>query len=56
MIGVRANNTAHVKIANWNMNGVRRCLPLLLKWLAKAKPDVLALEELRCPGDLFSEA
>ena len=45
-----------MKIATWNINGVRGRLPLLLKWLAKAKPDVVALQELKTPDDLFPEA
>ncbi|MEQ1783754.1 MAG: exodeoxyribonuclease III [Hyphomonadaceae bacterium] len=42
-----------VKIATWNINGVRGRLPLLLKWLKKAKPDVLALQELKSPDAFF---
>jgi exodeoxyribonuclease-3 len=45
-----------VKIATWNINGICGRLPLLLKWLAKAKPDVVALQELKTPHDLFPEA
>lgn len=51
-----ATNIHAVKIATWNINGVRGRLQLLLKWLAKAKPGVLALQELKCPDALFPEA
>jgi exonuclease III len=51
-----ATNIHAVKIATWNINGVRGRLPLLLKWPAIAKPDVLALQELQCPDALFPEA
>ncbi len=44
-----------MKIATWNINGVRGRLPLLLKWLARAKPDIVALQELKTPADLFPE-
>jgi exodeoxyribonuclease-3 len=56
LIRRRAHNIHAVKIATWNINGVRGRLPLLLKWLAKAKPDVVALQELKSPDDLFPEA
>jgi exodeoxyribonuclease-3 len=45
----------HVKIATFNINGIRSRLPLLLQWLAKAKPDIVALQELKAPHDLFPE-
>lgn len=44
-----------MKIATFNINGIRGRLPLLLKWLAKAKPDIVALQELKAPHDLFPE-
>jgi exodeoxyribonuclease III len=42
-----------MKIATYNINGVRSRLPLLLDWLAKAKPDIVALQELKSQHDLF---
>lgn len=56
MIRGLANNIPGLKIATWNINGVRGRLPLLLKWLAKTKPDGVALKELKCPDHLFPEA
>ena len=36
-----------MKIATWNVNDVVKRLPLLLEWLAEAKPDVVALQETK---------
>jgi exodeoxyribonuclease-3 len=50
-----------VKIATWNINGVRSRLPLLLAWLAKSKPDIAVLQELKShdegfPADAIAKA
>ena len=50
-----------MKIATWNINSVRRRLPLVLDWLAAHRPDVLCLQETKCqdsefPADAFREA
>ncbi|HEX2539996.1 MAG TPA: exodeoxyribonuclease III [Caldimonas sp.] len=42
-----------MKIATWNINNVRRRLPLLLAWLEAAKPDVVALQELKATDAEF---
>src|SRR5205823_6897626 len=34
-----------VKIATFNVNGVNGRLPVLLRWLADAKPDIVCLQE-----------
>ena len=36
-----------MRVASWNINNVRKRLELLLDWLARAQPDVLALQELK---------
>jgi exodeoxyribonuclease III len=36
-----------LKVATFNVNGVRGRLPHLLEWLAKAEPDVVCLQELK---------
>jgi len=38
-----------VKIATFNVNGIRSRLPNLLEWLAKDAPDVACLQELKAP-------
>jgi exodeoxyribonuclease-3 len=42
-----------MKIATYNVNGINGRLPVLLKWLAVAKPDIVCLQELKAPQDKF---
>jgi exodeoxyribonuclease-3 len=42
-----------MKIATYNVNGVNGRLPVLLKWLKEAKPDVVCLQELKAPEEKF---
>ncbi|MEK7954371.1 exodeoxyribonuclease III [Luteolibacter soli] len=42
-----------MKIATYNVNGVNGRLPVLLRWLAKSRPDVVCLQELKAPQDRF---
>ena len=44
-----------MKIATYNVNGVNGRLPVLLRWLKEAKPDVVCLQELKAPHDKFPE-
>ena len=45
-----------MKVATWNVNDVVRRLPLLLAWLAEAKPDVVALQETKTADADFPRA
>ncbi len=42
-----------LKIATFNANSVRARLPIVLDWLAREKPDVLALQETKVMDDQF---
>lgn len=42
-----------MKIATYNVNGINGRLPVLLKWLEEAKPDIVCLQELKAPQDKF---
>jgi len=42
-----------MKIATYNVNGINGRLPVLLKWLKEAKPDVACLQELKAPEEKF---
>jgi exodeoxyribonuclease-3 len=42
-----------MKIATFNVNGIRSRLPHLLEWLAKEAPDVACLQELKAPDTSF---
>lgn len=45
-----------MKIATYNVNGINGRLPVLLRWLALAKPDIVCLQELKAPQEGFPEA
>jgi exodeoxyribonuclease-3 len=38
-----------VKIATFNVNSISVRLPILLAWLEQAKPDIVCLQETKCP-------
>ncbi|MEB2344569.1 MAG: exodeoxyribonuclease III [Deltaproteobacteria bacterium] len=42
-----------MRIATWNVNGVRARLDFLLQWLAERQPDVVGLQELKVPDEQF---
>lgn len=44
-----------MKIATYNVNGINARLPVLLRWLNEAKPDVACLQELKAPPEKFPE-
>jgi exodeoxyribonuclease-3 len=44
-----------MRIATYNVNGVNGRLPVLLRWLDQAKPDVACLQELKAPEEKFPE-
>ena len=45
-----------MKLATYNVNGVNGRLPVLLRWLAEAEPDVVCLQELKSPDERFPES
>ncbi len=36
-----------MKLATWNINSIRRRLPLVLDWVSRNQPDVLCLQETK---------
>ncbi len=42
-----------MKIATFNVNGINGRLPVLLRWLEAAEPDVVCLQELKSPNERF---
>lgn len=42
-----------MKIATYNVNGIRARLDILLQWLQEEQPDVVCVQELKCPNDKF---
>jgi exodeoxyribonuclease-3 len=45
-----------LSVATWNINSVRLRLDLVLGFLARARPDVLCLQETKCLDDQFPRA
>jgi len=42
-----------MKIATFNVNGIRSRLPNLIEWLQRETPDVVCLQELKAPDAAF---
>lgn len=42
-----------MRIATYNVNGVNGRLDVLLKWLDRASPDIVCLQELKAPDERF---
>jgi len=40
-----------VKLATYNLNGIRARLPRLIEWLQREQPDVVCLQELKCADE-----
>lgn len=40
-------------VATWNINSVRLRMPLVEQFLRDYQPDVLCLQETKCPDNLF---
>jgi exodeoxyribonuclease-3 len=40
-----------VKLATYNLNGIRARLPRLIEWLTREQPDVVCLQELKCADE-----
>jgi exonuclease III len=38
---------AQMKIATYNVNSIRRRLPIVLDWMAAHRPDVMCLQETK---------
>lgn len=44
-----------MRIATYNVNGINGRLPVLLRWLEEARPDIVTLQELKAPQERFPE-
>ena len=45
-----------MRVATWNVNSIRVRIGQLLEWLDQHHPDVVLLQETRCPDDQFPYA
>ena len=54
----RANpgRTCEMKMVTYNVNGINGRLPVLVEWLAEARPDAVCLQELKAPQETFPAA
>jgi exodeoxyribonuclease-3 len=46
----------NLRLATFNINGIRSRLPTLLTWLRKAAPDIVCLQELKATDSAFPVA
>jgi exonuclease III len=42
-----------MRIATFNINGVRNRVKILTSWLAQTEPDIVCLQELKCETSQF---
>ena len=45
-----------MKVATWNVNGIRARRPQLVEWVARDRPDVLCLQEIKASLDQIDDA
>jgi exodeoxyribonuclease-3 len=45
-----------MKIATWNINGVRARIDNLVAWLKESDPDIVCLQEIKCQDEAFPRA
>ena len=45
-----------MRVATWNINNVNKRIDLLVDWLRRTRPDVVALQELKAPTAQFPKA
>lgn len=48
-----AGTANSIKIATWNINGIKARLPVVLHWLEQTKPDIVGLQEIKSPDENF---
>jgi exodeoxyribonuclease III len=55
-VASRSRDDAAMKIATFNVNGIKSRLPNLLEWLEREQPDVACLQELKALDETFPNA
>ena len=45
--------TNPMKIATWNINGVKARIDAATTWLRSASPDIACLQEIKCMDEAF---
>lgn len=49
----RKSKSEIMKIATWNINGIKARLETLIAWLAESQPDIACLQEIKSVDDTF---
>ena len=42
-----------MRIATWNINSIKQRIDNLCAWLAERSPDIVCLQETKCPDEAF---
>jgi exodeoxyribonuclease-3 len=42
-----------LKIATWNVNGIRARIAQVQEWISRERPDIVCLQEIKAPSDLL---
>src|SRR5947209_12982678 len=42
-----------MRIVSWNINSLRKRQDRLFEWLEQSKPDIVSLQETKCPDEQF---
>jgi len=50
---INSQSRMQLKITTWNVNSVRFRIDLIAKFIKAARPDILCLQETKCPDDKF---
>ena len=45
-----------LRVATWNINGIKARLELVLRWLEEEKPDIVGLQEIKTVDEGFPKA
>src|SRR6201996_8211638 len=53
MGSIGQTNSMQISLTTWNINSVRLRIDLVAKFLKAVRPDVLCLQETKCPDDAF---
>src|SRR5215470_3762754 len=53
---IRTPHSAMLKLATWNVNGIRARQAQVQEWIARERPDVVCLQELKATSDQVPSA
>jgi exodeoxyribonuclease III len=53
MVGIAQTIRMQITLTTWNINSVRFRIDLVAKFIKAVRPDILCLQEIKCPDDSF---